>query len=285
MVAGVASKVASNTLGQTLKRVGRIYLHTSFGTGVDTFAKSLDKSIFGARTGKWHTDFFKRYKNGDWKNFGKHFKTAVKATEADEELWRTLNGGSYTKSLWEHTKGLWEEPINAFRNAQKLGKSGLGAGFKQLRKSAFKRIPLIGGALMFLSSFGDIKAAFKEGGLVNGAWETVKSAAGIGIDMAGFAIGQALIPIPFVGGIIGSMVIGGLGRKILKPWREKHPEAQANEALNNSTNNTSVDWNNVQPGQQYDYIGWDPVQSQLTPEQLMQLNNMYRRVSRFDAIG
>ena len=273
MVAGVASRIAKQGIGQLFKRGGRIYLHTTFGTGVEAFERSMKGSIFGNNPPK---GLFNKYRNSDWHNFGNKFKDALKAVEKDEEAIRKTAGGSYLKSLWKQAKGLWYEPKAAYQAAKNVaGKSALWEGVKGFGKAAWKRFPLIGGIMFFASSFPDIGAAFKEGGFVSGVCETVKSLGRVGFDMLGFAIGQALIPIPFVGGIIGSIVVGGLGSLIMgKPWRQKHaPENGQTFGGAGAYNQFGGTDMNATP--KYEYIGWQPVSSGYSDAEIAALQRQY----------
>ena len=57
--------VSSNTFGSYAKRIGRIYLHTTFGTGADEFWESMNNSIFDKKA-PWYAP----YRNANFKNFG-----------------------------------------------------------------------------------------------------------------------------------------------------------------------------------------------------------------------
>ena len=136
-----------------------------------------------------------------------------------------------------------------------------------------KRFPMIGGLLAVGFELPNIFSAFtsKDGGVATGLLETGKAAAKIGIDTAGFMIGQALIPIPLVGGIIGSMVAGALGQAVLgKGFSEKQAEKNGESHL--------PGWmpyiaQNNENGQQIPMqgSGWVPPQATMTDEQILQM--------------
>ena len=107
------------------------------------------------------------------------------------------------------------------------GASGAWGKTKALGKTFWKRMPLIGGALMVAFELPNIFSAFKDKGLVGGIVETAKSGSRLVGSMAGFAIGQALIPIPVLGGLIGGIAGDWLVSKIVgKSHTEKKAEAE-----------------------------------------------------------
>lgn len=231
------SGVASNTFGSYARRVGRIYLHSTFGTGMDEFMASMNSSIFGKCPPKKHW-YSNPYKGSDWSNFGTKFKDALKAVEKHEETLRKANGNSYWKAFWKQLRTI----PDVFKEEWKLG----GEAAKKANKSVFwgklggankalmKRMPLIGGLIAVATQIPNIVSAFtsKEGGVGTGLVETGKAAAKLGLDTAGFMVGQALIPIPFVGGIIGSIVASTVGEAILgKSFSEKQAEAKGESHL------------------------------------------------------
>jgi hypothetical protein len=98
--------------------------------------------------------------------------------------------------------------------------------FKGIGGAVLKRLPL----LFVAMELPNIISAFKDEGLVGGICETLKSGTRMAASMAGFTIGQALIPLPVVGGLIGCFVTDFITSKILgKSHTEKKEEAQ--EAL------------------------------------------------------
>lgn len=220
------SGVTPNTFGSYAKRIGRIYLHSTFGTGADEFMSSMNKSIFDNKA-PWYAP----YKNSNWKDFKSKFKQALKDVEVHEEAIRKANGNSYFKAFWEQFRTIPKVFKDEWRlggeAAKRAGKSVAWGKLGGVNKALMKRMPLIGGLLAVGFQIPNIINSFtnKDGGLGTGLLETGKAVAKIGLDTAGFMVGQALIPIPFVGGIIGSMIASAVGEKILgKSFNEKQAE-------------------------------------------------------------
>lgn len=267
--------VTSASFMDYAKRVGRIYLHTTFGTGADEFMSSMNTSIFSKCPKKKHW-YSNPYKGSDWSNFGTKFKDAIHSVEKHEAAIRKANGGSYFKAFWKQLttipkvfKDEWELGGKA---AKQAGKNVFWGKLGGANKALMKRMPLIGGLMALAFQFGNIKEAFthKDGGFATGMLEVGKAAAKIGIDTAGFMVGQALIPIPFVGGIIGSMVASTIGELVLgKGFADKKKEEAGQQtygylpyvAQNNS-------------GQNFQGTGgyqFNPPQATMTEEQIMKL--------------
>ncbi len=210
-------------------RVGRICLHSTFGTGMDEFMTSMNKSIFSKRPA--NTPWYKPYKGAEWDNLGTKLKNGFKAVEAHEEALRKAHGNSWFKSFWHQIKTT-PSTIGAERKAgiaaaKLAGKSTFWGGFKGFGTGLMKRMPLIGGLMAVGFQLPNLIEAFthKDGGLGTGLVETGKAAAKLGLDTAGFMVGQALIPIPFVGGMIGAFVASTIGEAILgKSFSEKQAE-------------------------------------------------------------
>ena len=146
------------------------------------------------------------------------------------------------------------------------------AVFKQLGK----RMPLLGVLLTIGFEVPNIVSAFKDKGLVGGLVETGKSTARLAGATAGFAIGQALIPIPIVGGLIGAIAGDWLVSKVVgKSHSEKKAEAEAAAQQQNE-----YVQNNYDPsfyGQQQTGSGVTTsnyTQPTMTPQQLMAMQQM-----------
>ena len=152
---------------------------------------------------------------------------------------------------------------------------GIGAKSKAVVGQLGKRMPLLGVLLTAAIELPNIFSAFKDEGLVGGVLETGKSTVRLAGATAGFAIGQALIPIPLVGGLIGGFVGDWLMSKIVgKSHSEKKAEAQAEIEQQNQI---SQQFNNpylqgVQSPQQGTNINY--TQPTMTPQQLLALNQM-----------
>ena len=88
-------------------------------------------------------------------------------------------------------------------------------------------MPLIGTLLIAVTELPNIFSAFKDKGLAGGIAETGKAGLRLGAGMAGAAIGQALIPIPIVGGLVGYIAGDWLMSKFTgKSHSEKKAEAE-----------------------------------------------------------
>ena len=134
-----------------------------------------------------------------------------------------------------------------------------------------KRMPLIGGLIMVATQIPNLFRAFtdKEGGVATGLLETGKAVAKVGIDTAGFMIGQALIPIPFVGGMIGCMASSWLGEKILgKSFSDKKAEAEGQQQVLPSWTPYMAQGNVPSFNGSSGFV---PPQSSYSPEQLMEI--------------
>ena len=130
----------------------------------------------------------------------------------------------FTSQLSSTPELFKKEWIAGGKAAKAAGKSQLWGKIGGANKALMKRMPLIGGLIMVATQIPNLYKAFtdKDGGVATGLLETGKAVAKVGIDTAGFMIGQALIPIPFVGGMIGCMASSWLGEKILgKSYSDK----------------------------------------------------------------
>jgi len=250
------------TIGKILRGYGSAVF---CGTECEVFSQSIYKNLFRnirKEKGIFGIEYmpFKGYRNADWKNFGKHMKTAY--TDMDNATLAKIGpNGSFLGNIWKeftdipacfknHIKDGW---VKAGAN----GKSKLFGGIKGFGKAFLQKMPLIGSVMFLIGYVPNIIAAFKEGGIGAGLWETAKSFLKIGLDMGGFVIGQALIPIPLVGGLIGSMVLGGIGNAILgKGYKEKNAAKQ-----NNATQNmidSDIKKRNQEQTQTYMSYNWQP---------------------------
>lgn len=261
------------------KKAGRLYLDVVFGTGCETFEKSIKGSIFK------NVPKGKLYKGADFNGFWGKMGNAVEAMSKEEAAVAAKNGG-FLKNMWYQLRTtpryLWKSFKSGSRFAKAAGKSGFMGGLKCFGKAFMKRMPLIGGVMMLAGHVPNIVSAFKNDGFGAGMKEIGKSIGKLGLDMAGFVVGQALIPIPFVGGIIGSIVLGGLGNLIFgKGHKEKMAErkAQGQQTTQNVPNGQyqtpSYTTNPQQQNQTYQVIDWQPPQMAgiLNNQELMQVQN------------
>lgn len=222
-------------LGGT-KKFASEYSHFVFGTQNEHFSESLKTSV----------------KKDGFNNFGKNLKDAYVSS----------------KKTIDTSKGFWSTMWNDIKSIPKdIGKSiGEGTGFwgktKGLFKGLGKKMPLIGNILMVAFEAPNIFKAFTEGGIGTGLVETGKAALKLGAFTVGAAIGQALIPIPFVGAMIGGIAAGWLADGVLgKSFTEKQEEAaeqqklvqqptgqQLNTSTNPYLNTTTVNPNSYMTG-------------------------------------
>lgn len=153
-----------------------------------------------------------------WKNIHKQIADSfVKAEQVS-----VAENPSLLKSMQNYLTTLPGDMKTAWKNSTGFGGKAIAIG-----KEFWKRMPLIGGALMVLFELPNILSAFKDKGLVGGLVETAKSGSRLIGSMAGFAIGQALIPIPILGGLIGGFAGDWLVSKIVgKSHTEKKAEAE-----------------------------------------------------------
>ncbi len=152
-----------------------------------------------------------------WNNIHKQvcdsfIKAEKEAVRQNPNLWKGMK-----KSLTTLPQGMKD----AWKGAKGFGK------LKAVGGQFMKRMPLIGGIMMVAFELPNIFSAFKDKGLVGGLTEIVKSGSRLVGSMAGFAVGQALIPIPFVGGLIGAIAGDWLVSKITgKSHSEKKAEKE-----------------------------------------------------------
>lgn len=128
----------------------------------------------------------------------------------------------FWKNLGESAKTLPSDISNVCKGSGSFWSKTKGVGGQ-----LWKRMPFIGAVLTLAFELPNLCSAFKDKGLLGGLVETTKTSARLVGQMGGFAIGQALIPIPFVGGIIGSFVGDWLVSCITgKTHSEKKAEAK-----------------------------------------------------------
>lgn len=207
-------------------RAWRIYPDFVLGTGNEAFSKALKETVKNRNEQNYFTSVWNGIKKG------------AKAAEAHNAQVNKLRGGFF-KSLWHdltttHTKIAQGWNI-AGKLAEKAGKTGGSKFFAQLKgagKGLMKRLPLIGSLAIVAFEVPNIFRATKDEGLVSGAAEVAKAGLRLGAGMTCAAIGQALIPIPILGGLVGYIAGDSLmGLLTGKSYTEKK------EALQNATAN------------------------------------------------
>jgi len=179
----------------------------------------------------------------------------------------------FWKNLWKSIKTLPEDISESFANAKGAKNKALSV-LGQLGKRATAIFGLFTVALELPNLF----ASFKDEGLVGGLFETIKTTGRVASSFAGFAIGQALIPIPIVGGLVGANVFSFIYDKIAgKSYLEKKEELEsANKAAEKQYQDTLKQ---MQMLQQNTPLGntnqltenYTVPKPTMTPQQLMQL--------------
>ena len=174
--------------------MGNLLFNPKFQETVTTSLKA-SKSVMG-------------YK-GMHKQIGDAFVKANNATK----------GSSIWKDMWHSVRTLPKDLSATYKNT-----SGLWGKTKGIFGQLGKRMPVIGAGLMVGFELPNIFSAFNDKGLIGGIIEIFKSTGRLCGFMGGMAIGQALIPIPIVGGLIGGIAGDLLVGKITG---KRHSEAKA----------------------------------------------------------
>lgn len=183
--------------------------------GTKSFGKTYVNFVFGTQNEAFASELTKLVKKDGYNNLGKNIKDVYNAT-------KPAAGTSFWKNTWSSIKTIPGE----FSVAGKAAKGFWGKLASPL-KVLGKKMPLIGNIIMVAMELPNIFKAFKNGGVGAGIKEIGKAGAKLGGFAAGAAIGQALIPIPFVGAMIGGLVGGWIAEKIVgKSFTEKQKEAE-----------------------------------------------------------
>lgn len=243
-------------IGRIFKGAGRLLFDPVF---TDEATKALQASRKAQGWQKFH------------KQIGDSFLKAEKESlRQNPSLWQSMKSSLTT--LPKDMKGAWK------------GANGFWGTTKAIGGQFWKRMPLIGGIMMVGFELPNIISAFKDNGLIGGLTETLKSGTRCLGSMAGFAIGQALIPIPIVGGLIGA--IGGewlISKLTGKSHTEK--KAEAEEAM------AQADTSALQAQQLQQYLAQQQMQNPnmlnpysqgnfnipqatMTPQQIMAMGQM-----------
>lgn len=202
------------------QRALNVYPNYVFGTGNEIHGEAIknawkNRSVTGMN--KWQA-----VKTG--------FKDGFIKAEADNARLVKENGGFF-KNLWQNIKNIkkdipkgWTEGGNA---AKAAGKNVIKGKFSGLGKALGKKMPLIGSLMMLAFEIPNIFKATKEEGLISGGTEVVKAGVRLGFGAVGAALGS-LIPVPFVGNLVGWMVGEAIGKLIVgKPYTEKKEQQEA----------------------------------------------------------
>lgn len=253
--------ISIGSIGRIAKAAGKLAFMD------DTFSKIATDAIkTSAKTTNW-----RNIHNQNWKGIHRQIGNAFKEAERK----------TYKDSFW---KNLWEKNICGFpkdiANAWK-GSSGAWGVTKSIGGQLLKRLPLL---FVGLELF-NILPAFKDEGLFSGLKETVRSATRLTTGMAGFIAGQALIPIPLVGGLIGAfatdfVVDKGLNLLLGKSYSER--KAEAEEAKSSQEQQYKEQLEQYQKAVQNSPYGdmnqyaqdYTKTRPTITPQQLMALKAM-----------
>lgn len=206
-----------------IQRAGRIYPDFVMGTGNEAFTQVM-RSTIKNRAANGQT-----YMQSVWSGI----KDGARAAERHNNILNKQHGG-FWGSTWHALKTTPKKIAQGWRVGGKLadraGKTGLSKTWSQFKgslKGLGKRMPLIFSLMIVLPELPNIFSAFKDKGLVGGIAETGKTALRLGAGMTGAAIGQALIPIPILGGIVGYMAGDWLMSKFTgKSHSEKKAELE-----------------------------------------------------------
>lgn len=206
-----------------VKRAGKLYPDFVLGTGNEKFAKAMRETIANRKLNNqsYFESVWSGIKNG-----------ALKAEEHNALMNKKYGG--FWQSTWASLKSFPDKVAQGWRVggmlADKAGKTGVSKFWSQFSGSLSgigKRMPLIGTLIIGLTELPNIFSAFKDEGLIGGLKETGKSGLRLGAGIAGAAIGQALIPIPVVGSLVGYAVGDWLMSKFTgKSHSEKKAEAE-----------------------------------------------------------
>ena len=185
----------------------------------------------------------------------KNQRQILKASGKNSFTGKATSDKKIFQSLKDSLKS-YKTDVSALWKSDKKFLSKIGGTLKGLGK----RAPLIGTALMVAFELPNIFKATKEGGLINGAAETGKSAVRIAAGVACGAIGTAIlgplgsIPGFIIGDLLGKLVVG-------KSYSEKK-EAQKQQFAQMNGN------------QGMPFMNIPPMQMTMTPQQLLMLQNM-----------
>ncbi len=217
----------------------------ALGTGGEVFEKSLKEAVRGVKgaDGKY-------FGGTGYKNFWQKLKNAFKASENHNEALIKQEGGFFKamkKNLVDIPGAIQKGWIDGGAVAKAAGKSGLWGSVKGVGKALAARMPLIGSLLFLAFETPNIIKATVDGGIVDGGAEFVKAGARATGSMVGFCVGQALCPIPVVGGIIGGMIGEWLTSKVVgKSYTDRQNEVKQKIAQAN-TNGTGFDTGTTNP--------------------------------------
>lgn len=261
-----------------IQRAGRIYPDFVMGTGNEAFTKAMRSTIKNraANGQSYMQSVWSGIKNG-----------AIKAEEHNKIA--NKRHGGFWGSTWHAFKTTPKKIVQGWnvggKLAERAGKTGLSktwAQFKGALKGIGKRMPLLFSLMAVLPELPNIFSAFKDNGIVGGITETGKTALRLGSGMVGAAIGQALIPIPILGGIVGYMAGDWLMSKFTgKSHSEKKAELEEAQQQQIAQQQTMMQQYNTNPFGPNTNTNPTTIQSQInipqptmTQEQLIAMQQM-----------
>lgn len=248
--------------------------------GVLDYAKMYPEFVFGTGYEKFSDKFKETWQATKGQGFsrkriGQALKDSFEASKThNDELIR--QSGSFWKSTKKSLTSIWPDLKDSWKAAgeaaSEAGKSVGWAKFKSIGKVLGKRMPLIGALLTVAVELPNIFKATKNEGLLIGAGETAKAAARLGLSTVCGAITQALIPVPFLGGMIGFVAGDMLGRFIFgKSYTEK--QMAKNEQTNpNGSNIPQFDYTKM-------YIPYGGNSNIMSDAEFMKLQQMYNQAA------
>lgn len=259
-----------------IQRAGRIYPDFVMGTGNEAFTQVM-RSTIKNRAANGQT-----YMQSVWSGI----KDGARAAERHNNILNKQQGG-FWKSTWHALKTTPKKIAQGWRVggrlADRAGKTGLSKIWSQFKGSLTgigKRMPLIFSLMVVLPELPNIFSAFKDKGLVGGVAETGKTALRLGAGMTAAAIGQALIPIPILGGIVGYMAGDWLMSKFTgKSHSEKKAELEEAQQQQIAQQQAMMQQYNTNPfGTNTNPTKVQPQfnipKPTMTPEQLMAMKQM-----------
>lgn len=227
--------IGISRLGNLAYRALKVYPTVVFGPKGSEAVTNIFSKVYKAE-GATLNPFTKQY----WKQFAKASRQSLRASERYAS---TFANKGFWNTMFSSVKGIPKTVAAGWRagrmNAAKNGASALGK-FWGSTKGAFsgigKKMPIIGSLMLVAFELPNILKATYNEGIGQGILEVGKAAARIGGFTAGAAIGQVLIPVPFVGGFVGGLIGDYLASKIVgKSYSEK--QAELEEKLAKPTEN------------------------------------------------
>ncbi len=235
--------------------------------GISRILKAGGRLLFDPKFQDVATESLKASKKAmGFRNFHKQVGDAF--VKAEQQTRNTSFWSGLKKSL----TSLFPDIKSSWKSA-----SGFGGKLKAVFGQLGKRMPLLGVLLTAALELPNIISAFNDKGLGGGLVEIGKSTTRLAAGTAGFVIGQALIPIPLVGGLVGAFAGDWLMSKIVgKSHSEKKAEAEAEAKVAEAQQQYAEQVNNpyTQYAAQSAANGVSYPQPTMTPQQLLAMQQM-----------